>query len=117
MPTPTTEPRAEPRSELRNLAAAARRIPSARINGFTHPATVIRWILNGVQIRGGGRLRLEALKTPGGWLVSDAAVDEFLAKLTAARMGEPAPASPSATAAEERERARVSAELDHAGIR
>jgi hypothetical protein len=100
----------------RTIADIAASIPSCRIDGTTHPATVTRWIMRGVALRNGSRLRLAATRTPAGWLVTDDALDAFLAALTTDRTGEPAPAPPSATAARRRELARVSRELDAEGF-
>jgi hypothetical protein len=107
---------AESRPNYRTLVAQARRIPSCRIDGTTHPAIVTRWIMRGIVLHDGSRLRLAATRTPGGWLVADEDLDHFLARLTADRMGEPAPAEPSATATRKRELARVAVELDAAGF-
>jgi hypothetical protein len=107
---------AEARPIGRTPAAIAKAIPSCRIDGPTHPATITRWIMRGVRLRDGSRLRLAATRSPGGWLVTDDAIEHFLAALTADRLGEPAPAPPSATAARQRELARVHAELNAAGF-
>jgi hypothetical protein len=107
---------AEPRPRRLTVAEVARSIPSCRGAESVHPATVTRWIMRGVALRNGGRLRLAATRTPGAWLVSDEALEHFLAALTADRTGEPVPAPPSATAARRRELARVEAELDAAGF-
>src|SRR4051794_1225576 len=55
-----------------------------------HPATVTRHILRGVKLRDGTTAKLAAVRTPGGWLVTAQAVDEFIAVITADRTGEPA---------------------------
>lgn len=83
-----------------------------------HPATLTRWILRGVRDpRNGGRIKLEAIRTPGRWLVPEGAVNRFLAEVTAARTGEPAAAAVAAQkAARDQELARVRAELDALGI-
>jgi hypothetical protein len=100
----------------RPVAEIARSIPSCRINGSTHPATVSRWIMRGVRLRDGFWLKLAATRTPGGWLVTDGALDAFLAALTADRTGEPVAAVPSATARRQRELAAVSAALEREGF-
>jgi hypothetical protein len=112
----TTTITESPRQRGRTLAAIARSIPSCRIDGATHPATLSRWITKGVSMRDGSRLKLAAIRAPGGWLVADEAVDDFLERLTADRTGEPAPAPPSATAARQRELARVAHALEVEGF-
>ena len=57
----------------------------------THPASITRWILKGAALRDGSRHRLNALRTPGGWLIEQAALDAFLARLTSDALGGPAP--------------------------
>jgi hypothetical protein len=102
-------------STLRTLAAQARRIPSSRIDGHTHPATISRWLIRGVRLKNGSVHRLIGLRSPGGWLVSDEAMGHFLAVLTADRTGEPAPAASSATAARAHELAGLATALDAKG--
>jgi hypothetical protein len=56
-----------------------------------HPNSVNRWILKGTPLRDGSRLRLNATRTPGGWLVEQRDLDSFLALLTTDALGKPAP--------------------------
>jgi hypothetical protein len=107
---------AESRHIGRPVAAVARDVPSCRIDGSTHPSTITRWIMRGVRLRDGSRLRLAATRTPAGWLVTDDALDAFLAVLTGDRTGEPVAATPSAAARRQRELAAVSAALDREGF-
>lgn len=62
-----------------------------------HPSAPVRWATRGVLLRDGTRIYLEALKTPGGWRFSRAAIMAFLARLTADARG-----------------ARASTNIDHA---
>jgi hypothetical protein len=55
--------------------------------------TVTRHITVGVKIRGGARIKLRAVRSPSGWLITEQWIQEFHAALTAARGG----ASSSAT--------------------
>jgi hypothetical protein len=55
-----------------------------------------RWIINGVAVPGGGRLRLEAVRCGFTWLTSKEALARFLERQTAAALGEPMPATPAA---------------------
>ena len=41
-----------------------------------------RWAKLGAALRGGGRLKLRAIRSPGGWLTCELWVREFLAVLT-----------------------------------
>lgn len=52
-----------------------------------HPTTVARWILRGAATRAGKRIRLAALRRPGGWLILQADVEAFLAELGASGGG------------------------------
>jgi hypothetical protein len=82
----------------RSVAEAARRVPSFRAGKGTHPSTIVRWIVRGIRLANGETLRLAARRYPGGWGVTDAAVDEFVDTLTADRTGatlEPLPAAPA----------------------
>lgn len=78
----------------RKLSEVGRRLPSFRNNKPVHPATITRWILEGVRLQDGSRLKLAAKRLPGGWVVSDEAVAEFIDRLTRDRAGEPATSSP-----------------------
>lgn len=44
-----------------------------------HPSTINRWINRGVVTRSGARVRLRALRCPGGWRILQKDVDAFLA--------------------------------------
>jgi hypothetical protein len=106
-----------PRHPGRSVSEIARTLPSCRAAGIsTHPATLCRWITHGVRLCDGSRLKLPAVKSPGGWLVTPEDLDTFLDALTKDRLGEPAPTPPSATAARQRELDRVSHELAAAGF-
>jgi hypothetical protein len=74
------------------VCEAARSVPSSRPGRTVSPGTLIRWIAKGAKLRGGGRLKLKATRSPGGWLTSEAWIQEFLSALTADRAGSVAPA-------------------------
>lgn len=109
-----------------SLQQVAGRFPSSRSTPDgdeipTHPATVSRWVKTGVKVAGGSRVRLQAIRSPSGWKVSEEAVEAFLAHLTALALGDDAEThddTPQAavSAARARELARVDRELDAAGI-
>jgi hypothetical protein len=82
----------------------------------THPASVTRHIIRGVRLRDGSRRRLDATRTPGGWVVTAEAVRAFLDALTADRRGH-SPAVPQATqTAALKAHERAEAALDAFGI-
>jgi hypothetical protein len=106
---------------LKTLSVTAQLIPSNRpgSQGGICPSTLIRWITRGAKLRAGGRLRLKATRSPGGWLTSEAWIQEFLDALTADRSGstEAADTPVRASARQQRESQRVDAGLRTAGIR
>ena len=76
----------------RSLSQVARRLPPNRGNKPVHPATLTRWILEGVVLSDGSRIKLRAVRFPSAWLTTDTWVEDFLEAITADRMGEkPAP--------------------------
>ncbi|MBV8267243.1 MAG: hypothetical protein JO252_13025 [Planctomycetaceae bacterium] len=77
-----------------------------------HPASMTRWILVGILLRSGERLKLRAERHPHRWVVSESAVRDFISRLTADRLGEPVPAAPEDSIARQRQLARTGAELD-----
>jgi hypothetical protein len=114
-----------------SLAQAARRIPPTKGDRPVHVSTLTRWITKGVKTAAGWVIRLEARRFPGGWKVTEEAVDAFLDELTRAALGsEPIPcASPNPntspgssrsasrlSARRQRELDRVEAELTRAGF-
>jgi hypothetical protein len=70
------------------LAEAARTLPPLRSGRPVAPATLTRWILNGVTMPDGSRLRLEAIRCGQTWLTSYEALERFLRRQTAAALGE-----------------------------
>jgi hypothetical protein len=86
-----------PRPVGRTVPEIARRVRSPRGTGTISTSAVSRWITVGVCLRDGkSRLRLAAVRSPGGWLVTDDALEQFLARLTADRLGQPAPVAGTA---------------------
>jgi hypothetical protein len=77
-----------------------------------HPSATTRWINPGVRLKNGGKLLLRAVRTPGGWRIKQAWLDEFLERLTTDRTGPGAPPPPGL--AERAEQA--TAELARAGF-
>jgi hypothetical protein len=77
-----------------SLSAVAHLLPTSRRGRPVHVATVTRWIVDGVLLRDGTRLHLRGTRLPGRWVVEPAALEEFLAALTADRAGRSPPAPP-----------------------
>jgi hypothetical protein len=69
----------------RNLSQISRRFPPNKGDKPFHPATLTRWILQGIPLGDGSRVRLRAIRFPAGWRTTDEWVDDFLDALTAAR--------------------------------
>src|SRR3954468_1648243 len=92
-------------------AKAAQLIPSFRSDRPTHSATVIRWMLEGVRLKDGSRLKLEAVRLPSGWVTTPSAVQRFIDRLTADRTSQPAPALTQKPVARARAVAQADAKL------
>jgi hypothetical protein len=85
MPKEVTSPAAERSVPYRSLQQIARRFPPNKADKAVHPATLTRWILKGIPLSDGSRVKLEAVRFPAGWRTTDEWVDDFLEALTAAR--------------------------------
>ena len=73
--------------------------------------------MRGVRLSDGRTLKLRAVRRPGGWMSTDAWVDEFIAALTADRTGEPAePPAIRTPTARRRDIERAEQELAAAGF-
>ena len=70
---------------VRTTAQVSRLIRSDAGQGHVHPATVLRWILDGIQV-GDGRVHLEAVRVGSRWLTSDEAVRRFADQITNGRV-------------------------------
>jgi hypothetical protein len=83
-----------------------------------HSSTVCRWVLRGAKLRDGTVLRLAAKRSPGRWLVSDEAIDQFIDILTRDRGGETAAveAAPRSPAARRKAVAEADRALKAAGL-
>jgi hypothetical protein len=76
-------------SPYRSLSAIARTLPSTKGGKPVHPLTVTRWIKKGVQAADGRMIKLKGRRFPGGWMVSDEALEEFLDELTRLALTKP----------------------------
>lgn len=90
------------------LAAAARLMRPG-----LDPATVNRWILVGVSLPDGSRLRLKAERVGSKWMTTEEWVNEFVEAQTAAFLG--ASAAPRSPAEAARTSAAAEAELVRMG--
>jgi hypothetical protein len=86
-----------------------------------HPSAPIRWITKGTVLSNGQRLKLQAVRTPGGWRIRRDWLDAFLAALTADRQGGTDTASEAAggsnrRATDRRRLAALNAGLTQAGF-
>jgi hypothetical protein len=61
-----------------SLGEAAERIRSIQGGDRIDPATLVRWIFEGVRRRDGSTVRLEAKRLCERWTVSDCAIDRFV---------------------------------------
>ncbi|WP_165076050.1 hypothetical protein [Paludisphaera rhizosphaerae] len=71
--------------------------------------TITRWVVEGVALRDGGRLKLKAIRLPAGYRISMADVESFIAELTRDRTGERPALDAKGRAA------RADAELEQSG--
>ena len=92
---------------LISLSQAAARYPGHRGAKRLHPATLTRWILNGVRAIDGRRVKLEAVRLGCRWLTSEAALRRFAEALTA-----PPPDSPPTRTPTDRRRASEQADAE-----
>jgi hypothetical protein len=81
---------------LISVSEAARSIPAHRGTGRCNPATVWRWITEGVRSTSGERVRLESVRIGGRFVTSREALDRFIQRLSAdAGVAAPAPRTPT----------------------
>jgi hypothetical protein len=82
-----------------------------------HPSAFTRYILKPkTDRRTGEQFTLEAIRTPGEWLVPDGAIERYFERITASRTCNPLPASSETAKARQRELASVAAELHREGF-
>jgi hypothetical protein len=82
-----------------------------------HPSAPARWVLRGVLLKDGSRLKLEAIALPGSWRVERQALDKFLEILTEDRMQAHGEASTTSTKpVRSGQTERVRSELRAAGL-
>jgi hypothetical protein len=86
-----------------------------------HPTTLTRWALEGIRLSTGQRVKLRALRLPGGWRVTTEWLVEFVEQVTADRLARtqpatPAPTAPRSPAQRTRDLKRATDKLKDAGI-
>jgi Protein of unknown function (DUF1580) len=96
------------------LPQAARRLPPFRAGRPVSPATVWRWVVEGVKLLDGRRVRLEALRLGGRWITSVEALARFAAAQTP-RLGEEGTPAPGPAGQSRRASARAGEELVRRG--
>jgi len=105
-------------SLLNNHLDAQIGLPAAAKLAGVNPATIWRWIKEGVAIPGGKRLHLCAQRLGGRWTVTEIAIREFITLLTEAhggQVGVPQAQVPRSPAARRKAAERASAELAAVG--
>jgi hypothetical protein len=102
------------REGLIGLCQAAELPGTFRDGRPTHPATLTRWIQNGIRLPEGTRLKLEAVRVNGRWATSRAAVVRFLERQQPGHV-EPTPALRTPTR-REREIEKATADLRRMGV-
>src|SRR4051794_22312667 len=65
-----------------SMSQAARRFPSYRQDRPVNASTIWRWIVDGVRLPDGSRVRLEAVRVSGRWLTSVQALARFVNRQT-----------------------------------
>jgi hypothetical protein len=100
---------------LVTIARAARFFPSFKTEGATHVSTLTRWILRGLPDGKGGRVKLRAVRLPGGWATTQEWIERFLEALTDCRT-EPAGAAPRTPNQRRKAAERAGRELDQLGL-
>jgi hypothetical protein len=74
-------------SRLLSPSQIARLCPENHAGKSVSPTTVTRWVVEGVVLLSGGRLKLPATRYPAGWRIAEDDFRQFIAKLTADRTG------------------------------
>lgn len=71
---------------LLTLSVLGRRVPGRGSENRISPRSLSRWIMRGASMGKGERVYLEAIRSPGGWLTSEAALVRFFDSLAAKSM-------------------------------
>jgi hypothetical protein len=98
------------------LAQTAARLPPNRLDRPVTASCVLRWVLSGVRVPGGGRIRLEAVRLGGRWLTSVEALERFAERQTPGLDAPKNGAPPRPPASRRRASERAERELGRIGI-
>ncbi len=113
----TSHPDDQTIASLRTFTEVARHIPSFRAGHPVHASTLSRWRARGVAARDGRRIKLQAVRAPGGWRTSVAWVMEFFEALAQDRNdGERTVPEIRTQSARHRDAVRAQRELAKIGI-
>jgi hypothetical protein len=100
---------------LLGLAEAAAKLPPFRRGRPVTASCVLRWILDGVKVPGGGKAKLEAVRIGRRWLTSMQALERFATAQTPGLDPQPT-ATPRPLAARQRASERAARQLERLGI-
>lgn len=76
------------------LAVAARILPSNRQNKPVTMSCLLRWVMDGVRLPDGSRLKLEAARIGGKWVTTPQAIRRFVESQTPQSNDTPLPPAP-----------------------
>ena len=99
--------------KLVSVSQIAKQVPGSRGSESQHPATITRWIVKGIKLRDGSRLRLKADRYGSRWMIKPSDFAQFLRDTTESFLpsdaASPAPRSPAKVrrAAEQAEAALI----------
>jgi hypothetical protein len=97
------------------LMQASRILPTGRNGSRPHLSTLIRWIIEGVRLADGRRVRMEAVRLGGKWITSREALQRFTAALTPVLSDTPPP-PPRTPGKRQRASERAACELEKLGM-
>ncbi len=86
--------------QMLSVVVVAGRFPGRAGKPRLHPSGVVRWIVEGVRLPDGSRLRLRAIRAGSKWLTSEEWLAEFLDAQTRAALGRAAGETRTPTAAQ-----------------
>jgi hypothetical protein len=103
--------------QLLSLAQVAKLLPPGRQGRPVNFSTIYRWIFTGVRAPDGERVKLEAIRLGGRYLVSREAIERFIERLSTHDVEVSTPPQPARTpTALERAVARADRSLEREGI-
>jgi hypothetical protein len=103
------------REQVLRLADVGQRLPPGRNNKRLSLGAALRWVLEGVRLPDGDRVRLEAVRVGGKWVTSVEALERFAAAQTPS-LGDRLSPRPRTTKQRRRAAERAERELTKLGI-